>query len=90
MQTQQLIGILAGVLTSTSMIPQLIKLVKEKKAEAISPIMLVVLISGVSLWVVYGCLRQDWPIIVTNAFSLLLNVALLIIRQYYHRQHRRH
>ncbi len=83
MQIEQVVGIAAGVLTSTSMIPQLVKLVKEKKADAISPIMLIVLISGLFLWAYYGILREDWPIIITNVFALIINAALLILRQVY-------
>jgi len=86
MQTDQIIGIAAGVLTGTSMLPQLVKLAKEKKADAISPVMLIVLISGLILWIVYGVLRNDWPIIVTNGFSLMVNTALLILRQVYKRK----
>jgi MtN3 and saliva related transmembrane protein len=88
MQTEQVIGIIAGILTSTSMLPQLIKLVREKKAEAISPVMLVVLICGLSLWVYYGILKNDWPIIITNVFAWLLNAALLILRQIYRKKGR--
>jgi len=83
MQTEQIIGIAAGVLTSTSMLPQLVKLVKERKADAISPVMLVVLIAGLTLWAVYGVLKTDWPIIITNAFAWLVNVVLLVLRQIY-------
>lgn len=86
MQTDQIIGISAGVLTSTSMLPQLLKLVKEKKADAISPVMLIILISGLTLWTVYGILRSDWPIIITNAFAWLVNAVLLIMRQIYKRK----
>ena len=83
MQTEQLIGIAAGVLTSTSMLPQLVKLIREKKADAISAVMLIVLISGLTLWVAYGIIRNDLPIIITNAFSLLVNVVMLVMRQVY-------
>jgi MtN3 and saliva related transmembrane protein len=86
MQIEQVIGIAAGTLTSTSMLPQLVKLVKEKKADAISPVMLIVLISGLSLWAYYGILRNDLPIIVTNVFAWIVNVALLILRQVYRKR----
>ena len=85
MQIEQVVGIAAGVLTSTSMIPQLVKLIKEKKADAISPVMLIVLISGLSLWAYYGVLREDWPIIITNTFALIVNIVLLTLRQIYKR-----
>ena len=89
MQTEQIIGIAAGVLTSTSMIPQLVKLVKEKKADAISPVMLIVLISGLSMWTVYGVMKNDWPIILTNVFAWIVNVVLLILRQIYKKRSKR-
>jgi MtN3 and saliva related transmembrane protein len=80
MDTTQIVGTAAGVLTAVSMLPQLIKIVREKKAEDVSIIMLVVLISGLSLWTVYGFMRDDMPIIVTNCFSILVNVSLLALR----------
>ena len=83
METTQLVGIAAGVLTAASMLPQLIKIIKEKKAKDVSLIMLLVLISGISLWIVYGFLRDDMPIIVTNGFSLLVNITTVILRLKY-------
>ena len=80
MNTTQIIGIVAGVLTSTSMIPQLIKIIKEKEAEDVSIVMILVLISGLSAWTVYGFMRKDIPIIATNVFSLLVNITMLIFR----------
>jgi MtN3 and saliva related transmembrane protein len=90
MQIEQVVGIAAGVLTSISMLPQLIKLVKEKKADALSPVMLIVLISGLSLWAYYGILKEDWPIIITNSFSLMLNIILLTLRQIYKKRQEHH
>ena len=79
----QLIGIIAGIFTSASLMPQLIKTFKTKKAEEISLIMLVTLMLGIALWIYYGILRKDLPIIITNAFSCLLNVILIILRLKY-------
>ena len=72
------IGTIAGILTSVSMIPQLIKVLKEKEVENISWMMIAVLLTGVSLWVVYGIMREEWPIIISNAFSVMVNITLLI------------
>ena len=80
MDKTQWIGIIAGVLTATSMLPQVIKVFKEKKAEDISLLMLIVLLSGIALWVVYGVMRNDFPIIATNAFSMLVNLVLVGLR----------
>ena len=80
METTQLIGICAGILTSCSMLPQLIKIMKEKKADDVSLLMILVLLAGLSLWTTYGIMREDWPIIITNSFSIVVNVLLLIFR----------
>lgn len=76
----QFIGIGAGILTSASMLPQLIKTFKEKKAADISLVMILILLSGIGGWIWYGILRNDLPIIFTNSFSLILNVILLFFR----------
>ena len=73
----EIIGIAAGICTGIAMLPQLIKIIREKKAEDISFVMLLVLIVGLGGWVWYGLLREDYPIIKTNAFSLLVNFAIV-------------
>jgi len=47
----QITGISAGVLTGASMVPQFIKVIKQKKAESISLFMIVVLICGLAMWI---------------------------------------
>jgi MtN3 and saliva related transmembrane protein len=73
-----ILGIVAGVLTSVSMIPQLIKVIKEKNVEELSWVMILVLICGLSLWVWYGILQNELPIILSNAFAVLVNLTLLV------------
>ena len=82
-QVTKIVGIAAGVLTGTSMLPQLIKIFKEKKAGQVSVFMLAILITGLSLWVWYGLLKEDWPIIVTNLFSLVVNLMMMFLRYKY-------
>jgi MtN3 and saliva related transmembrane protein len=74
------VGIVGGILTSISMLPQLIKIIKEKDAKNVSIIMIIVLICGLSTWIVYGVMREDWPLIITNSFSVLVNTLILIFR----------
>jgi len=85
MNWTQIIGLAAGVLTASSMIPQVVKTLKEKKAEDVSLVMLVVLLSGIILWIIYGIKRDDMPIIATNSFSLLVNVTMIVLRIKYHK-----
>jgi MtN3 and saliva related transmembrane protein len=83
MDWTQIIGLTAGICTATSMIPQVVKTIKEKKAEDVSLVMLLVLMTGVSLWIVYGIKKNDFPIIATNCFSLLVNITMIILRLKY-------
>ena len=80
METAGVIGIVAGVFTSISLLPQLIKIIKEKKVEELSMSMFISLLIGLSLWVYYGILGKDMPIIVTNGFSVLQNIFILFFR----------
>ena len=75
----EFIGIAAGTFTAVSLLPQLIKLVKEKKAEDISLFYLVILLCGLVLWIIYGVRKEDLPIIITNAVSLAINVIVLFL-----------
>ena len=75
----QYVGIAAGILTAVSLLPQLIKIIKEKKANSISFGMLAVLLAGLCVWIVYGVLKKDYPIIVTNSFSLLTNIVMVVL-----------
>ncbi len=86
MQTTLLIGIVASVFTGISMLPQLIKVIKEKKADDISYTMLLVLLVGLAFWSVYGILKKDWILLTSNAFSFVVNLILLLLSIRYKKQ----
>lgn len=75
---ENILGIAAGTLTSVSMLPQLIKVIREKNVDDLSWVMILVLILGLSLWVWYGFLKNELPIIFSNAFAILVNATLFI------------
>ena len=75
----QVVGIAAGIFTSVSLLPQIIKSVREKKAQDISLFYLLILFGGLGLWTYYGFLRKDVPIIATNLFSLVLNAIMIAL-----------
>lgn len=79
MNLTSIIGVAASIGTGTSLLPQLIKMIKEKKSQDISYMMLAVLFVGLSLWTYYGFLKQDWIIIISNAFSLIINLLIVIL-----------
>ena len=83
MNTIQVVGLLAGACTSISLLPQLIKTIKEKNGGDISYIMLAILLIGLGLWIWYGILKEDFPIIITNSISFVLNILVIFFNIYY-------
>ena len=75
----EVVGITAGIFTSLSLLPQIIKILKEKKTQNISLFYLFVLLCGLGLWTYYGFLREDIPIIATNIFALILNAIMIAL-----------
>ena len=84
----EIVGLAAGICTSISLLPQLFKLLKHKKAEDISLFYLIILFIGLGLWIWYGVLRDDIPILVTNGFSLVINGIVIILGIRYKRAHK--
>ncbi|HLP21997.1 MAG TPA: SemiSWEET family transporter [Chitinophagales bacterium] len=77
------IGIAASALSAFCMLPQLIKIAKEKAAENISIPMLAALITGLCLWLTYGILKKDYIIVLSNAISVGINIAILVLSVVY-------
>ena len=88
-ENTEMVGLAAGICTSTSLLPQLIKLLKHKKAEDISLFYLVILFVGLGLWIWYGLLREDIPILVTNGFSLVINGIIIALGIRYKKAHKK-
>ena len=72
-----LIGFAAAVCTTASYVPQLYKIWTTGTAEDLSLHMLLVLATGLTLWIVYGILQGDWVIIIANAVSLSLLACII-------------
>ncbi len=77
------LGLVAGVISALSTLPQLIRTYKLKKASHISAVMICVLLFAILLWLVYGYLKKDIAILVNNGISLILNSTLLYFRWKY-------
>ena len=74
------LGLLAGGLTTASFVPQVTKIWKSKSAEDVSLKMFVAFCIGVGLWLTYGVIKKDWAIILTNGVTLLLGLAILVMK----------
>ena len=72
-----ILGLLAAALTSLSYIPQLQKAWPRGATGDISLKMLVVLCTGLSLWIVYGLVQRDWIVAIANFVGLSLVGAVL-------------
>ena len=74
------IGSVAAVLTTISFLPQVIKTYKEKSAENLSMLMLVLLLIGVVLWLIYGLFKNSYPLIIANAVTMILTFLLVFFK----------
>ena len=77
MDITSLIGNIAALLTTTSFLPQAIKTIKTKDTASLSFPMYLLFVAGVTLWLVYGTLNNQMPIIIGNSITLILASIIL-------------
>ena len=75
-----LIGTLAGILTTIAFIPQVLKTWRTRSAGDISLLMFLLFSSGVLLWLIYGLLLHAMPIIIANGVTLSLSASILTLK----------
>ncbi len=80
MDSTSLLGIAAGTLTTASFLPQVVKTYRSRHAKDISLFMFILLFVGIILWVAYGVIRGDMPVILANAVSFVLVSAILFFK----------
>ncbi len=80
MQTADVIGMAAAVLTTLCMLPQVVKSWRTKKTRDLSWGYLAILISALFLWTAYGLLTSDFPIILANSISGSLVLVLIALK----------
>ena len=76
-------GYFAAILTTAAFLPQLIKTLKTKKADDVSLITLIMFLSGVGSWIIYGYKISSFPILLANIITFILNLLILISKIYY-------
>lgn len=74
------LGLLAAVLTTVAFLPQVLHTLATRDTRGISLRMYVIFTAGVALWLVYGLLTGDVPLIAANAVTLILAGAILILK----------
>lgn len=74
------LGTVAGLLSTASFIPQVLKAWREGNTEAISKCMYMVTVTAFVLWTIYGFVIGSWPVVVFNALSLCLSATVLVLK----------
>lgn len=71
---------IAGTLTTLSLLPQMIKTLREKSTKDISIGMYIALCLGLLLWIFYGVAINSMPVILANIISLVLAISVLLLK----------
>ncbi|NBC66700.1 MAG: hypothetical protein GVY07_13720 [Bacteroidetes bacterium] len=80
MDYHTIIGLTAGFCTTIAFLPQALKTWKTKSAKDLSLSMYSVFCTGIVLWLTYGIMIQDIPIILTNVVSMILASSILYFK----------
>lgn len=75
-----IVGILAGVLTTAAFLPQLVRVIRTKHTKDLSLLTFSLFSLGVFLWLIYGILLKELPIILANAFTLVFAMLIVIMK----------
>jgi len=79
----EIFGYFAAVLTTIAFIPQLVKTIKSKKADDVSLTTLIMFLTGVGSWIIYGFRINSNPILIANVITFILNLLILIFKLNY-------
>jgi len=71
------VGIVAAILTTLCWLPQALKVIRDKETRALSLPATLIFTFGIALWLIYGIGIGDWPVIGSNASSLVLMSVIL-------------
>jgi MtN3 and saliva related transmembrane protein len=83
MDYTEMIGLTAGSLTTIAFLPQVFKTWRSRSAKDLSLVMFLLFCSGVALWLLYGVLINSFPVIVSNAFTLILAGTILYFKLWF-------
>ena len=78
--SMDILGLIAGSLTTIAFVPQLLKVWRSKSAKDISYVMFILFVIGIVLWEIYGWGIHSLPVILFNVITFLLGMAILILK----------
>ena len=76
------LGYVAGIVTVASFLPQVVRAWRTRQTRDLSLASLALLITAGTMWILYGALSRDWPVVATNSgmVGLLLLLAMAKVR----------
>lgn len=80
MEIMEITGYAAALLTMVSNAPQAFKIIRTKDTKSVSAVTYSLLLAGLILWIIYGCMRSDVPLIVCNSVSALFCGMVLFLK----------
>ncbi len=80
MTIETIIGLLAAIMTTSAFIPQAVRVIKTRHTKDISLYMYAIFVVGLILWLTYGILLINLPIIIANIFSLIFASIILYLK----------
>ena len=76
----EIFGFAAATLSTIAFLPQVIKTWKTRSAKDVSYALLLTFSTGCLCWVIYGYQTDAKPVMIANAFTLTLNLAILAMK----------
>jgi MtN3 and saliva related transmembrane protein len=74
---QELVGSIAAFLTTVAFVPQAYKVYKTNQTKDLSLFLFLIFSLGVFMWLIYGIMKEDLPIIIANSITLFLSLYIL-------------
>jgi MtN3 and saliva related transmembrane protein len=75
-----ILGLVAGALTTMAFLPQMFQIWHTRSAKDVSYVMVIVFISGLLLWLIYGVILGALPLIISNTVTLFFNLIILWLK----------
>ena len=75
-----LIGLAAAFCTTVAFLPQVIKTWRTRSTKDISLAMFLVFTTGIFLWLIYGVILRDVPLIAANGTTFVLSGTILYFK----------
>lgn len=75
-----ILGLTAGFCTTLAFLPQVLKTWRTRSTADISLGMFSVLVFGIVLWLIYGAMMGDLPLVASNTVTLILAGTILLLK----------